>query len=58
MKYDLLIQHGEVLDPGAGLRGKLDVAISGGKIVEVAPSLSERTPAARSAPAAFTSPRA
>ena len=41
MKYDLLIQHGEVLDPGAGLRGKLDVAISGGKIVDVAPSLSE-----------------
>jgi dihydroorotase len=41
MKYDLLIQHGEVLDPGAGLKGKLDVAISGGKIVEVAPSLPE-----------------
>ncbi len=41
MKYDLLIQHGEVLDPGAGLRGKLDVGISGGKIVAVAPSLPE-----------------
>src|SRR6266700_1633339 len=39
MKYDLLIQHGEVIDPGAGLRGMLDVGISGGKIVEVAPSL-------------------
>jgi dihydroorotase len=39
MKYDLLIQHGEVLDPAAGLRGQLDVAVSGGKIVEVAPSL-------------------
>jgi dihydroorotase len=39
MKYDLLIQHGEVLDPAAGLRGQLDVAISGGKIVAVAPSL-------------------
>ena len=41
MTYDLLIQHGEVLDPGAGLRGTLDVAISGGKIVAVAPSLPE-----------------
>ncbi len=39
MKYDLLIQHGEVVDPSAGLRGRLDVAISGGKIVEVGPSL-------------------
>src|SRR4051812_49695880 len=41
MKYDLLIQHGEVLDPGAGLKGNLDVGIAGGKIVEVAPSLPE-----------------
>jgi dihydroorotase len=40
MKYDLLIQHGEVIDPGAGLKGLLDVGISGGKIVEVAPSLA------------------
>lgn len=39
MKYDLLIQHGEVLDPGASLKGMLDVGIAGGKIVEVAPSL-------------------
>ncbi|HEX3860731.1 MAG TPA: amidohydrolase/deacetylase family metallohydrolase [Stellaceae bacterium] len=39
MKYDLLVQHGEVLDPGAGLRGALDVGISGGKIVEVGASL-------------------
>jgi dihydroorotase len=42
MKYDLLIQHGEVLDPGAGLKGMLDVGISGGKIVEVGPSLPEK----------------
>ena len=41
MEYDLLIQHGEVLDPGAGLKGNLDVGIAGGKIVEVAPSLPE-----------------
>ncbi|HLY47271.1 MAG TPA: amidohydrolase/deacetylase family metallohydrolase [Stellaceae bacterium] len=40
MKYDLLIQHGEVLDPGAGLKGMLDVGVAGGKIVEVAPSLA------------------
>ena len=42
MKYDLLIQHGEVIDPAAGLRGNLDVAVSGGKIVEVAPALAAK----------------
>jgi dihydroorotase len=42
MKYDLLIQHGEVLDPAAGIRGKQDVGISGGKIVEVGPALLEK----------------
>src|SRR3954471_10284393 len=41
MTYDLLIRHGEVLDPASGLRGQLDVAIRGGKIVAVAPSLPE-----------------
>jgi dihydroorotase len=40
MKYDLLIQGGEVLDPGAGLQGQLDVAIAGGKIAAVAPALA------------------
>jgi len=40
MKYDLLIQHGEVIDRAAGLKGQLDVGISGGKIVEVGPSLA------------------
>ena len=39
MKYDLLLTGGEVIDPGAGLRGIMDVAISGGKIAAVAPSL-------------------
>jgi dihydroorotase len=39
MKYDLLLTGGEVLDPGAGLRGVLDVGIAGGRIVAVAPSL-------------------
>jgi len=42
MKYDLLIQHGEVVDAAAGLKGKLDIGISGGKIVEVAPALPEK----------------
>src|SRR5437764_368997 len=42
MKYDLLIQHGEVLDPAAGLKGRFDVGIVGGKIVEVGPALPEK----------------
>ena len=42
MKYDLLIRHGEVIDPGAGLKGKLDVGIAGGKIVEIGPGLPEK----------------
>jgi dihydroorotase len=41
MKYDLLIRGGEVLDPGAGLKGMLDVGVAGGKIVDVAPALPE-----------------
>ncbi len=40
MKYDLLLQGGEVIDPGAGgRRGVMDVGIAGGKIVEVGPNL-------------------
>ena len=39
MQYDLLITGGEVIDPSANLRGIMDVGISGGRIVEVAPSL-------------------
>jgi len=39
MPYDLLLTDGEVLDPTAGLKGRLDVAIAGGKIVAVAPNL-------------------
>ncbi len=41
MKYDLLIREGEVVDPGAGLRGRMDVGIARGKVIEVAPSLCE-----------------
>ena len=41
MKYDLLLTGGEVLDPGAGLSGVMDVAIAGGKIAAVAPAIPE-----------------
>lgn len=35
MQYDLLVRGGEVIDPGAGLTGKLDVAVKDGKITAV-----------------------
>ena len=35
MRFDLLIKGGEVVDPGAGYRGKLDVAIKRNRIVAV-----------------------
>ncbi len=41
MEFDLLISGGEVVDPGAGLRGVMDVAISAGRIAAVAPALHE-----------------
>jgi dihydroorotase len=36
-----VIRGGEIVDPGSGLRGQMDIAISGGKIAEVGPSLRE-----------------
>jgi dihydroorotase len=39
MQYDLLVTGGDVIDPGASLRGIMDVGIAGGRIVAVAPSL-------------------
>jgi dihydroorotase len=39
---DLLIQGGEVFDPGQGLRGRLDIAVSQGKIAQIAPHLDPR----------------
>jgi dihydroorotase len=39
MKYDLLISGGEVVDPGAGLRGRMDVVVFAGRIAAVAPDL-------------------
>lgn len=40
-RYDTLIMGGEVVDPGAGLSGRLDVGIAGGKVVAVAPDLDQ-----------------
>ena len=37
---DLLLRGGEVVDPSQSLRGKLDVAITGGVISQVAPDIS------------------
>jgi dihydroorotase len=39
---DILVQGGEVLDPGQGLKGRLDIAVSKGKIVQIAPHLDPR----------------
>jgi dihydroorotase len=36
MTYDVLIKGGHVLDPGQGLDGTLDIAITGGKIARIA----------------------
>ncbi|MBO0838174.1 MAG: amidohydrolase/deacetylase family metallohydrolase, partial [Actinobacteria bacterium] len=36
MSYDLLIKGGHVLDPGQGLDGTLDIAITGGKFSRIA----------------------
>ena len=37
--YDLLLKGGEVLDPSAGLRGRLDVAVDSGRIALVVADL-------------------
>jgi dihydroorotase len=37
--FDLLVQGGEVLDPGQGLKGRLDIAVSQGKIAQIAPQI-------------------
>jgi dihydroorotase len=42
MAYDLLLTGGEVIDPGAGYQGVMDVAIAGGKIVAVAPAIDAK----------------
>ena len=50
MKYDLVIRGGEVVDPGSGLRGRMDVAISGGKIAKSLLRCPRRTRGRQSAP--------
>jgi dihydroorotase len=37
--FDLLVKGGEVVDPGGGREGRLDVAVDGGTIAEVGPDL-------------------
>ena len=39
MKFDILIRGGEVMDPGGGLEGRLDIGIRRDKIAAVAPDL-------------------
>jgi dihydroorotase len=39
LTYDLLIKGGHVLDPGQGLDGTMDIAITGGKIARIAPDI-------------------
>jgi dihydroorotase len=38
-RFDLLLAGGEVLDPGGGHTGRLDVAVRGGRVADVAPDL-------------------
>ena len=42
MTYDLLLKGGHVLDPGQGLDGVMDIAVSGGKIAAIAPDIPAR----------------
>jgi predicted amidohydrolase len=37
---ELLLQGGHVIDPAAGRDGIFDIAVGGGKIIAIAPSLS------------------
>lgn len=38
-RFDLLITGGTVLDPGAGLRGVMDVGVRSGRVAAIAPAL-------------------
>lgn len=42
MPYDLLLKGGQVLDPGQGLDGRFDIAISGGKIAAIEPEIDPK----------------
>ena len=39
MDFDLVVRGGEIVDPGSGLQGRMDIGIRDGKIAAVAPSL-------------------
>src|SRR5229473_2170922 len=39
MPYEILIKGGHVLDPGQGLDGPMDIAISGGRIAAIQPQI-------------------
>ena len=41
MRYDVVVAGGEVLDPAAGLAGRMDVAISRGRVAAVEPSIAQ-----------------
>ncbi|MEM7023993.1 MAG: amidohydrolase/deacetylase family metallohydrolase [Pseudomonadota bacterium] len=43
MRFDLLIKGGEVVDPGAGLQGKLDVAVKRNRIAAVEAGIPEES---------------
>jgi dihydroorotase len=38
--YDVIVANGHVLDPAQGIDGRMDVAVSGGRIARVAPSIA------------------
>jgi dihydroorotase len=38
-RFDTIIAGGEVLDPGAGISGRLDVGIAGGRVAAIEPAL-------------------
>lgn len=40
MPYDLLLKGGHVIDPGQGLDGVMDIAVSDGKIAAIAPDIA------------------
>ena len=40
MSFDLLIKGGHVLDPGQGLDGRFDIAITAGRIAAIEPDIS------------------
>ena len=40
-KYDVVLKKGKVIDPTTNLNGVMDIGIKEGKIVEIAPEISE-----------------